>query len=76
MNFSLHLRRVPGGKKIACFLDDVLSLKAVGGAEEELKLNSSCELLVSFVCRKGENIGNFGNGPHNTSACKTYDPVN
>lgn len=48
----------------------------MGGSEKELKLNSSCELLVSFVCRKGENIANFGSGSHNTSACKTYDPVN
>jgi hypothetical protein len=52
------------GRQWARFLDGVLSLKAVGGAEKEQKLSSNSELLVSFVCGRVQNVANFGNGPH------------
>lgn len=38
----------------------------MGGAEKELKLGSSGELLVSFVCGQVQNVADFGNGPHST----------
>jgi len=54
------------GRQCACFLDSVLSLKAVGGAGKEQKLSSNSELLVSFVCGRDRNFANFGNGQWRT----------
>jgi hypothetical protein len=62
------------GRQCARFLDGVLSLKAVGGAEKEKKLSSNSELLVSFVCGRVQNVANFGNGPHSSGGSSDIRP--
>ena len=62
------------GRRCACFLDGVLSLKAVGGAEKEHKLSSNSELLVSFVCGREQNVANFDNGSHSSDHLSDVRP--
>ena len=63
------------GRQCALFLDGVLSLKAMGGAEKEQKLSSNSELLVSFVGGRVRSVTNLSNGPHSSGRSSDTRPI-